>query len=125
MRTAHRARWATCALALSICVPVVPAVADRAKRSVATCASFEQADEHDARVAFTIHNTCSIPLDCAVSWRVVCAPESRKRRSAHPAAASLAISTGTSQSTEASAVVCGDDGWVLDSVQWRCQANKD
>jgi len=122
MRSTRWARRATYALAISICVP---ALADRAKRSVSNCASFEQSDDHDAKVALTIHNTCSMPLDCAVSWRVVCAPESKRRRSAHPKATSLAISTGTSQSAEASAVVCGDDSWVLDSVRWRCQANKE
>jgi len=123
MRIARWARWATCALAVSICVPAIPALADRARRSVATCASFDQSDEHEARVAFTIHNTCSMPLECAVSWRVVCAPESKHRRSAHPAATSLAISNGTSERTEASAAVCGDDGWVIDSVRWSCQAD--
>ena len=122
MRATRWARWATCALAVSICVP---ALADRAHRSVATCARFDQVDQGDAKVAFTIHNTCSIPLDCAMSWRVVCAPDSKKRRSAHPAATTVTISDGSSQSAEASAAVCGDDGWVIDSVRWSCQPNKD
>ena len=122
MRATRWARWATCALAISICAP---ALADRANRSVARCARFDQVDQADARVSFTIHNTCSIPLDCAMSWRVVCAPDSKKRRSAHPAAATVTIGDGSSQSAEASAAVCGDDGWVIDSVRWSCQPNKD
>ena len=122
MRAAPWARWATYALAISICVP---ALADRAKRGLDSCTRFDQADQGDDKVAFTIHNTCSIPLDCSVSWRVVCAPESARRRSAHPDAASFLIGDGASQSATASATVCGGEGWVIDSVRWRCQPNKD
>lgn len=122
MRAVSCARWAAYALAISICVP---ALADRPKRSIAACTRFDQADEADDRVAFTIHNACSIPVDCAVSWRVVCAPESRKRRSSHPGATSLAIDGGASRRAEASAAVCGDDSWTIDSVRWRCAVKND
>jgi hypothetical protein len=127
MRATCWARWATCALALSIAIPVsvVPASADRARRSLASCTSFAQSDQGQDKVAFTIHNACTIPVDCSVSWRLVCAPDSRKRKASHPATANLAIVEGGSQSAEASAAVCGDDGWVIDSVQWACQPNKD
>ena len=76
-------------------------------------------------MAFTIHNTCSIPIDCSVSWRVVCAPESKKRWAAHPETAKFAITDGGSESAEASAASCGDDGWTIDSVHWSCEPNKD
>ena len=121
MRAASWARWATCALAISICVP---ALADRAK-SLSSCATFDQVDKGDAVVAFTIRNACTIPIDCTLSWRVVCAPDSKKRRSRHPRATKFALAAGTSDSTEASAAVCGDDGWTIDAVQWSCQPNKD
>jgi len=122
MRTTSWARWATCALAISICVP---AFADHTRRSLATCTSFDQVEKGEDKVAFTIHNTCSIPIDCSVSWRVVCAPESKKRRASHADAVKFAITDGGSQSAEASAAVCGDDGWTIDSVAWRCEPNKD
>ena len=121
MRSTSWARWATCALAISICVP---ALADHTK-SLSTCTSFDQADKGQDKVAFTIHNTCSIPIDCSVSWRVVCAPESKKRRASHPNLAKFAISDNSSQSAEASASICGDDGWAIDSVHWSCEPNKD
>lgn len=124
-RRAGWARWArraTCALAISISMP---ALADRSPRSLSACTRFEQADQGDDKVAFTIRNSCAVPIDCSVSWRLVCAPGSAKRRSAHPAVASLAIGDGTSQSAEASAAVCGNDAWVIDSVRWRCAVNKD
>jgi hypothetical protein len=122
MRTASWVRWATCALAVSICVP---ALAGGKSKSLADCTAFDQADKGDDRVEFTIHNTCSIPVDCAISWRVVCAPDSHKRRSVHPGAAKLALNEGGMSSAEASASVCGDAGWSIDAISWNCQPNKD
>jgi len=125
MRSTTWASWATCALAIMIAVPVATADRGSSKKSLADCTSFDQSDKDETTVEFTVHNTCSIPVDCSVSWRVVCAPDSKKRRSAHPAATTVTISDGSSQSAEASAAVCGDDGWVIDSVRWSCEANKD
>jgi len=122
MRTVCWVRGATCALAIAI---VVPAFADRPRRSLAACTSFDQSDKGEDRVAFTIHNGCTIPVDCSVSWRVVCAPDTRKRRAAHAGSVKLAIADGASQSAEASAAMCGDDAWAIDSVTWSCTPNKD
>ena len=123
MRLVSRARWATCALAILIAVPV--AMADRGKKSLATCTAFDQVDKDDDEVQFTIHNTCSVPVDCSISWRVVCAPDSKKRRASHAGAAKLALGDASSQSATASASVCGDDGWAIDSIVWACEPNKD
>jgi hypothetical protein len=123
MRLKHRAiTWATCALAISFCVP---ALADKAHKSLADCTFFDQADKGEDAVEFTIHNSCSIPVDCAISWQVVCAPDSHKRRSLHPGSSKLALTDGGTQSAAASASVCGDDGWSLQSIQWSCTPNKD
>lgn len=123
MRTVSSVRWATRALA--ILAFVRPAAADHPRRTIAACASFDQVDRGEARVAFTIHNACSIPVDCSVAWRVVCAPDAKHRRASHPGSARLTIPEGTSQSAEASAAVCGDDAWAIDAVEWRCQPNND
>jgi putative hemolysin len=132
MRTVSSVRWAgsTLVLALALAISIVPASAvpasaDRAHRDIAACASFDQVGRGDDRVAFTIRNACSIPVDCAVSWRVVCAPDAKKRRASHPGSARLAIPEGASLSAEASAAICGDDAWVIDAVVWSCQPNKD
>jgi hypothetical protein len=119
MRTARLARWATCALAISICVPALAK-----SKSLADCTAFAQADKGDDQVEFTIHNTCSIPVDCAISWRVVCAPKG-KRRAVHPGAAKLALVEGGFQSALASAAVCGDEDWAIDAIAWNCQPTKD
>lgn len=123
MRAASWTRWATCALAISICVPV--AVADGGKKSISDCTSFGQEDKGDDKVQFTIQNTCTIPVDCAISWRLVCAPQSKKRRASHVGAAKLAFTSSSTQTAEASASVCGDDSWSLDNISWSCQPNKD
>jgi hypothetical protein len=123
MRSMDWARWATCALAITICVP---ALADRSRaKSLADCTSFDQSNKGDAAVELTIHNTCAVPIDCKISWRVVCAPDSRKRRSVHPNETRLALNEGAAQSAEASATICGDDGWAIEAVEWSCQPNKD
>lgn len=121
MRATRWARWAMGALAITICFP---AFADRSRRSLSDCTSFDQTDKGDDKVAFTIRNACSIPVDCSVSWRVVCAPGSKTRRASHPSTAKFAITDGGTQSAEASAAICGDDAWTIDSVQWACQPNK-
>ena len=122
MRSLSWARWASCALAISICVPA--AFADH-RKSLADCTAFDQADKGEDKVEFTIHNSCSVPVDCTVSWRVICAPDSKKRRNAHASNIKLAVTDGGSQSTDASAAQCGDDAWAIDSVNWSCQPNKD
>lgn len=127
MRSASWTRWATCALALSIGVSasLSVAVADGRKKSIAHCTAFEQADKGDDKIEFSIRNTCTIPVDCSISWRVVCAPASKKRRATHPGRTSLALSNGAKQTAEASAAVCGDDAWSIDQISWSCQPNQE
>ena len=123
MRSTFWTRWAACALAITVCLPV--AVADRGKKSIALCTSFGQEDKDDDKVQFTINNTCTIPVDCSITWRVVCAPESKKRRAVHAGAAKLALTTSSTQTAEASAAICGDAGWSIDSISWSCEPNKE
>jgi hypothetical protein len=121
MRALRSARWVCFALALVS----LSASADEHKKSVGDCAAFDQVSKGDDEMAFTIKNACSMPLDCTIEWRVVCAPASKKRRAVHPTSAKLALVDGTSQTREASAAVCGDDDWTIDSVGWSCEPNKD
>jgi hypothetical protein len=121
MRSIRLARRATYALALSL---AIPAAADR-HRSVADCTSFDQADRGEDAIAFTIKNRCTMPVDCTISWQVVCAPASKKRRAVHASAAKLVLASGDSSSAEATASVCGDDTWVIADVSWNCAANSD
>jgi len=123
MRTATWARWATCALALSIFVPA--AFADGRHKSLADCTAFDQVDKSDDSVQFTIHNGCSVPVDCSISWRVVCAPDTKKRQSSHAAAAKLALTDGGTSTAQASAAICKDDSWAIRDVEWSCAPNKD
>lgn len=121
MRSLRRARWASCALALTICLP---ASADH-KRSLADCTSFDQQNKGEDAVSFTIVNACTVPLDCKIEWQVVCAPHSKTRRAVHPNTQKLTLVDGTRQTASASASVCGDDDWTIDAVEWGCEPNKD
>ena len=118
MRSFSWTRWATCALALSLCVP---ALADGTRRKSLDCTTFDQNDQGDDRVEMTVHNHCTVPLTCSISWRLVCAPDSRKRRSVHSGASQLALVEGATKSTVASATTCGDDGWSIDNIEWSCK----
>lgn len=123
MRSTSWARWATCALAIMIIVPVAAAGDD--KRSISKCTSFDQIDKDEATVELTIHNSCTVPVDCSISWRVVCAPDSKKRRAVHPGSKKVSLETSAMTSAQASAAVCGDDAFAIDSIQWSCEPNKD
>jgi hypothetical protein len=116
-------RAVLCVLAMSIAVPA--ALADRGGRSLSDCTAFGQEDKSDDTVQFSIHNGCSVPVDCAVSWKVVCAPESKKRRSTHAQSAKLALTDGGDAKAEATASVCKDDSWQIADVEWSCAPNKE
>jgi len=125
MRATSWTRWAMYALALSIVMPAIPALADR-HRSVADCTSFNQTDKGDSAVELTIHNGCTIPVDCSLSWNVICAPDAPKRRASHPGSAKMSLgSDNASKSAEISAAICGDDSWTIQAIQWSCQPNHD
>jgi hypothetical protein len=122
MRSKFWARWATCALAITVCMPLALA---GGKRSVADCTSFDQIDKDDDKVEFKISNSCSMAVDCAIKWRVVCAPDAKSRKASHPKSLKLQVTTGSTSAAEASASVCGDDSWTIDSIHWSCEPNKD
>lgn len=117
--------WSRVALiALASCLFVPVALAERHK-SLSDCTSFEQNDKGDTSVEMTIHNSCSIQVDCTVQWRVVCSPDAKTKKSVHPASSKLSITEGTSSTAEASAAVCGDAAFAIDSVEWVCTPNND
>jgi hypothetical protein len=122
MRSKIWARWATCALAITVFMPLALA---GGKKSVADCTSFDQNDKDDDKVEFSIRNSCSMPVDCAIKWRVVCAPDAKSRKATHAKSLKLQVTTGSTSATLASAAVCGDDSWTIDSIHWSCEPNKD
>jgi hypothetical protein len=122
MRSKFWAKWAACALAITVAMPIALA---GGKKSVASCTSFDQVDKDDDKVEFSIRNTCSMPVDCAIKWRVVCAPDAKSRKATHAKSMKLQVTTNSTSATEASAAVCGDDSWTIDSVHWSCEPNKD
>ena len=117
------ARWATCALAMMIGLPALAGT--HAKKSLADCTSFTQTEKgHDA-FTMSVKNSCKAQVDCSISWKVVCAPESKKRRAVHEKSSTFTLLEGTEQTAEASAAVCGDESWTIEGVQWGCEPSKD
>ncbi|NVB81596.1 MAG: hypothetical protein HOV81_24595 [Kofleriaceae bacterium] len=101
------------------------AFAKTATKSLSDCTSFKQTDKADDKVELAIQNSCKVPVDCKISWRVVCAPDSNKRRAVHQKSEKLKLNEGAGGSAEASAEICGDDAWTIESIQWGCEPNKD
>jgi hypothetical protein len=122
MRSTRGARWAICALAISTFVPLAVA---KQNKSLADCTTFDQKDKDETTTEMTVKNACTIPLDCTMSWRVVCAPDSKKRRNVHANEEKFGLASSSEITKLASAAVCGDDPWVIDSVTWTCTPNKD
>jgi hypothetical protein len=116
-------RWATCALAITIAIPALAGT--RTKKSLADCTSFTQKEKGEDAFEMSVHNSCKAQVDCALSWKVVCAPESKKRRAVHPSKLEFTLLEGTEQTAEASAAVCGDESWTIESVVWGCEPSKD
>lgn len=123
MRSTRWARWAICALAVTICVPALAKGVTR--KSVADCTMFTQTEKDETTLKLDLKNSCSMPVDCKVTWRVVCAPDAPKRKATHAKSSKLTLQSGTETTLEASAAMCGDDSFTLDSVQWGCEPNKD
>jgi hypothetical protein len=122
MRSKVWTRWAACALAISVAMPLALA---GGTKSVAACTSFDQNDKDDDKVELAIHNTCSMAVDCQIKWRVVCAPDAKSRKATHAKSMKMQVTTNSTSAIEASAAVCGDDSWLIDSVHWSCEPNKD
>lgn len=111
----------SCALALSSSLLLSNALAERRTKSLASCTTFDQVEKSEDTLQLTVSNSCTIPVSCSVSWRVVCAPTSKKRRAVHPTKRTFSLDSASSQTADASAAVCGDDAWQIDSIQWSCQ----
>jgi hypothetical protein len=126
MRTTRRARWALFALALSLVIPTQLATADKKKRSVDDCTSFDQKDRDDEEgVDFSIQNSCSMPVACSLQWTVTCAPESKKRKSRKRDSHSFQLDASNGITLTASTARCGDDGWQVDDISWSCAPARD
>ena len=124
----RRARWATFALALAIALPA-PLYADtptpKKKKSVAECTSFDQSDrDEEDGVDFSVHNACSIPVSCSVSWALTCSPQSKKRRSRRVDSHAFQLDAEHGLSVTASSSRCGESDWSIDHITWSCQPSK-
>ncbi len=121
MRAPKLARWVTCALALSICVPAIASH----RKSLGDCPTFDQTDKGEDAVELKVSSSFSIPVDCTVQWKVICAPNSKKRRSVHADAAKLSLKENGAATKDVSAAVCGDDAFSIEGIEWSCAPNNE
>jgi hypothetical protein len=89
-------------------------------KSIANCALFTQTDRSDDGIAIVVANACGIPLNCKVSWSVVCAPDSAKRRVKHSSRLAFALEDGKQEEHTASPGVCKSDNWSIENIAWSC-----
>jgi hypothetical protein len=127
MRSIPGARGASLALVLALVIPADLAFADeRRRKSVSECTSFSQEDRAtEDGVDFSIRNACSMPVSCALSFTVTCAPESKKRRSRKASSHAFDLAADAGITVTASAERCGDDGWSIDDISWSCNPARD
>ena len=87
------------------------------KRIITSCPAFHQARVGNEGLRFELHNTCSFPVACTLTWAVHCRGrgESPGERSG-----SLELAVGDSDSVVASGDACGPDGWDIDGIHWSC-----
>ena len=130
MRSIRRARRAGSVLALALVCLSSSVGADgarpfkRDKGSISACTAFTQRDASDDSVEFTVASSCTMPIECTITWAVICAPDT-KRAKRKQAGAAFTLETSESRVTTASAAACGDDGWAIDDVSWQCAPSKD
>lgn len=121
MRAPKLARWVSCALAITVCLPAVAT----ARKSLSDCTTFEQTDKGEDAVELKVANSCSIPVDCTVQWKVICAPDSKKRRAVHADTAKISIKENGAATKDVSAAVCGDDAFSIEGITWTCAPNNE
>ena len=100
------------------------AAAPRRQRSapkrptLTNCPTFHQSRLGNEGLRFDLHNSCAVPVVCALSWSVHCrgSAESPGERSS-----SLELAVGATDGVVASGSACGRDGWDIDGIRWSCQ----
>ena len=82
------------------------------------CPAFRQSRLGNEGLRFELHNTCALPVVCALSWSVHCrgSAESPGER-----VSSLELAVGATDGVVASGSACGRDGWDIDGIRWSCQ----
>lgn len=99
--------------------PARPATA-RPLASVTQCMSYNETPNPSGGLDLTIQNNCGFSAKCKLAWKVVCAPQSTKRRKLHSHLVMFDLEPGQSQSRHANASACGDDSWQLSAITWSC-----
>lgn len=122
--------WAICAWVLvsvhssdteiaHVGVPDAAAQSKKKKKKtpVSRCVSFSQDQTRDNAISMTLKNRCDVDLSCSVSWTLRCDGDDGKRKEREV----FTLLDDSSYTTDATADVCGEDGWAISDVSWACQ----
>jgi hypothetical protein len=91
----------------------------RADAEPARCDRFSQeTDKAEKSIDFNLKNLCSVEIKCSLSWNVRCADGAT---GGGPQSVQLVVAPGTSETTRASAQVCGDAAWSISAAEWTCR----
>ncbi len=87
-------------------------------RTLASCPALHQSRAGDDGLRLELHNTCAVPVSCALSWVVHC-----RGRAESPGArsATLDLAVGARDGVVASGAACAPDGWNIDAIHWSSQ----
>jgi hypothetical protein len=109
-------------VALGLALAPTSAAAPKGERSVrkkiiGSCPAFHQTRIGNEGLRFELHNTCTFPVACALTWSVHCRgpAESPRERTG-----TLELAVGARDSLVASGAACGSDGWDIDDIHWSC-----
>ena len=119
MRPTPMASWLACALVTAVSTVLVtgaPAAADK-KTDATKCVKYGQ-KTRDSAIEIRLTSSCDIDLECSVSWTLTCSESSAK----HKAGKVFPLIAGDVAEIEASALLCGDDGWSIRGVKWACKS---
>ena len=72
-------------------------------------------------VDISLRNRCKAAVTCSVEWKVTCDSDPADAE-AKDFARVVEIGGRDRESVNASAAVCGDDGWAVDDIKWECES---
>ncbi len=68
-------------------------------------------------VDIRLHNRCSVVMSCHIRWQLACDEDSGRPRDFDKV---VLINRKGNKTIRASARACGDDGWSIEAIRWKC-----
>lgn len=83
----------------------------------AGCVTYSQRVKKQG-MQFVLKNRCKkVEMQCSVSWKLRCDGDKKPR----PSSSRFTLMPTSTEVVDASAAVCGTNGWRIRDVRWNCQ----